>query len=257
MIFQLLLPACETGSAEAWRAFLAAYTPIAFRLLEVHASRLPVASHAEIWREALKMLAANGFHRLREFDHQGEREFLCDLKRLVLDLARPKIADAATPRPTLEALRLLLEGRPIAHQEVILLRLSGYAPAALEQVLAAPASLVRKVLEGAEAAQHAAPGAWLEVLQEVCAARTDACPPRRLFARIEDGQVSWYDKTPAENHMARCLHCLDVWASLREAEFLRRNVPPAAEAEIKSYLAALPLKATAQPRSFWSRLLGR
>jgi hypothetical protein len=76
--------------------------------------------------------------------------------------------------------------------------------------------------------------------------------------RILDGQISWYEKTPVEEHMAKCLHCLDYWASLREIDYLRRDTTPVPAGQVEVLLAALP-PGTIAPRSgsWLSRLIGR
>lgn len=267
LTFQTFLPGCEKGDADSWRAFLANYTPIVFRLLEVYAPQMTEEARKALWQDALQALSADDFKRLREFDHQAEREFLIDLKGFILDLGLQRLG--GTPgeaRYSIESVRSRIEGRPIAHQEINLLNLGGYSPAALEKLLVVPATLVAKALAlaaGAEVAQGdessaAVAAAWLEFLHEVHAARTPDCPPRRIFVRILDGQVSWYDKTPAENHMARCLHCLDVWASLREADSLRRDTAPLPDREVSAYLSTLPIATAAAARGSWiGKLFGR
>jgi hypothetical protein len=158
-----------------------------------------------------------------------------------------------------------VKGLPIAHQEIVLLNWGGYSPEAVEKVLSIPGTLVSKALE-TPAGSKPAPGgggspqavaAWLDFLGEVRAARTPDCPPRRLWVRILDGQISWYDKTPAENHMAGCVHCLETWASLREADYLRRTTPPLPEREIAPYWAALPVVHASLRGSWVGRLFGR
>lgn len=261
-----MLSACETGDANAWQAFLANYTPMMFRLLEVYAPQLEGVARKPLWQAALQELTAAEYKRLREFDHQAEREFLMDLKWFVLDLAAQKLHGASgEARPLAESIRSRLEGRPIAHQEIILLNLAGHSPAALEKVLLVPGSLIAKALAPAEGAEPSTGGAspvpppvnWLGMLREVRAARTPECPPPRNFVRILDGQASWYDKTPTENHLANCLHCLETWTSLREADSLRRVTIPLAKSDVAEYLSALPIAAASAARSWKAKLFGR
>ena len=267
LTFQTILPACENGDAEAWRAFLKTYSPIVSRLLEVYVPQMEREVGAALWGEGLAALAAEDFKRLREFDHQAEREFLVDLKGFVLELATAHLIESGSGvRHTLESVRKRIDGRPIAHREIIFLRFGGYSETALAKVLVVPSTLVATALApaaGADAAEAGAetadePKAWLELLREVRAARTSDCPDRRIFVRILDGQISWYDKTPAENHMLKCIHCLDIWASLREADYLRRDTAPLPESEISRFLPGLPLAAATEARGSWfGKLLGR
>ena len=266
LTFQTFLPGCEKGERDSWGAFLANYTPIIFRLLEVYAPQLAAGAKESFWQDVLKALAADDFKRLREFDHQAEREFLIDLKSFALDSASQRLGKATGEvRQSIESVSSRLKGRPIAHQEIVLLNWGGYTPEALEKVLSVPGTLVSKALETPAGSEPTSSGAtspqvgaaWLEFLREVRAARTPDCPPRRLWVRILDGQISWYDKTPAENHMAGCLHCLETWASLREADYLRRTTPPLPEREIAAYWAALPVVHASTRGSWVGKLIGR
>jgi len=265
LTFQTFLPGCEKGERDSWEAFLANYTPIVFRLLEVYAPQLAAGAKESLWQDILKALAADDFKHLREFDHQAEREFLIDLKGFALDVASQRLGGAAGDvRPSIESVSSRLKGLPIAHQEIVLLNWGGYTPQAVEKVLSIPGTLVSKALE-TPAGSEPSPsgigspqaGAWLEFLREVRAARTPDCPPHRLWVRILDGQISWYDKTPAENHMAGCLHCLETWASLREADYLRRTTPALPDREVTAYWAGLPMGHTAARGSWVGKLFGR
>jgi len=260
-----MLSACEKGDTEAWRTFLSHYTPMVSRLLEVYAPQLGEDARKSLWQEALQALVAEDYSHLRGFDHQAEREFLMDLKWFVLELAyrRHLGRDAEAPRSP-DSVRSRLDGRPIAHQEIILLSLSGYSRAAIEKVLTAPGTLVATALApvtGKESVAATTPAIepldWLKILPQVRAARKPECPPPRAFVRILDGQASWYDKTPAENHMAACLHCLETWATLREADFLRRDTIPLAGPEVEVYLSAVGLAAAPAARPWTARLFGR
>ncbi len=267
LTFQTVIPGCEKGDAECWRFFLASYTPVVSRLLAVYVPELSEEARASHWREALQALAAEDYKLLRGFDHQAEREFMVDLKGFVLELAAKRLGEpAGDARLSSESVRSRLDGRPVTHQEIILLKLGGYSENNIEKVLVIPATLVANALAPTAGAAPvdgpAVPAAgarpWLGLLREIHAARTPDCPDRRIFVRILDGQISWYDKTPAENHMAKCLYCLEFWASLREADSLRRGNVPLPESQIAGFLSALPLAAAPASRSSWfGKVLGR
>ncbi len=267
LTFQTVLPGCENGDADCWRFFLTTYTPIASRLLAAYVPELSEEARTALWRDALQALAADDFKRLREFDHQAEREFLVDLKSFVLELAAIRLGEpGGESRLSSESVRGRLDGRPIAHQEILLLKLGGYSESDIEKVLVIPATLVASALApaagaaplGGSAVPAAGARAWLGFLHEIHAARTPDCPDRRIFVRILDGQISWYDKTPAETHMAKCLHCLDFWASLREADSFRRQTAPIPESQVAGFLPALALAAAPEGRNSWfGKLLRR
>jgi hypothetical protein len=263
LTFQTFSPGCTKGDPDSWQAFLASYMPIVFRLLEAYSPQMDSAARGAFWKKSLAALAADDFKRLREFDQQAEREFLVDLKAFVLECVLQDQGIGTGPSViSSEAVQNHLAGRPIAHQEILWLSWGGYSPAALEKVLVVPRSLVAKALEtpaGQPAFSPAASGMveWLKFVRDVRAARTEHCAPRRIFVRIMDGQISWYDKTPAEKHMAGCLTCLESWASLREADSLRRETSPLSAAQVAEYMELLPLTKSPARGSWFSKLLGR
>lgn len=267
--FQRILPACEQGDAEAWRAFLESYTRLVFRYLEHY---LPPASsrRAEVWGAALKELIKDDCARLRTFDHQAEREFLVDLRDFLLEVGAASLDVSAdspeAPRPTVESLKALLSGLPLAHQEVLFLKLAGYSDATIERMMRITPSVAAAGLERLQADYGALlrherdlclwPAAWAAFLRETPRQRSGDCPHPRVFVRIHDGQTTWYEKDPAEQHVAGCLHCLERWAALREAGHWRRAIPQASAAEVEEFMTLLPVPASPKKKSFLERLFG-
>ncbi len=270
MIFQRILPGCEQGSREAWTAFLSNYTPIAFRLFDMYLP-LPAGQRGGFWREALGALVANNFERLRTFDHQSEREFLTDLRAFLLERGAGKLDPSqdstAAPAPTPETVADLLKGLPLLHQEVLFFKLSGYSSGGLEKLLRITPAVAQKGLERLQADYSALlegredgclwPAAWAEVTRFVRAAEKEECGPLRQFVRIQDGQVSWYDKDPVEEHVSGCLHCLERWTALREIAHWRREVNPRPLAELDLLLSSLPVQTgSKQGKSIGRRIFG-
>ena len=58
--------------------------------------------------------------------------------------------------------------------------------------------------------------------------------------RIQDGQVSWYEKEPIEKHVTSCLYCLERWTALREVVYGRRVATPLDVAVIERLALAVP-----------------
>jgi hypothetical protein len=98
----------------------------------------------------------------------------------------------------------------------------------------------------------------MEITRAARAAKKQECTPPRPLIRILDGQASWYDKTPVEEHRISCLHCLELWTSLLEVVFWKREAKPWAAEKVQPLLAILPIEA-AQPaaRPWMARLFGR
>lgn len=268
--FHKILRGCEEGSREGWRLFLSDYTPIISRLVAVYLPSLAAAGN-QTWREAVQVLTANNFERLRSFDHQAEREFLLDLRAFFLEYGARNL-DASrdlggAPRPTSEAIKALFIGVPLAHQQILFLTLAGYSHATIDSILRINTAIAEQGLQRLQAEYPVLlnpeqdvcpwPAAWSEVLRSARASRTESCPTVRQSVRLLDGQTGWQDKDPLEQHMSGCLHCLESWTALREVVYWRREAKPCPADEISAMLADLPLLAEARrPKSLLKRMFG-
>lgn len=271
MIFHKILAGCEEGSRQAWQAFLSNYTPVVFRIREIYVPCSTREQERRIWRESLAALFANDFARLRLFDHHSEREFVIDLRALVLDggLNHLDPGDDAleVPVPSPDTVRALLMGLPLAHQVVVFLKLAGYSDRTLTSILRIDPAVAHQGVERlrqtysvvVEQERDASlwPAAWIKVLQHAWSSKVEACPPLRQFVRILDGQTGWHDKEAAEKHVAECLHCLERWTALREvAHWLLETKPLPAE-DVDTILSGLPVKEHAKARRpFLKRMFG-
>jgi len=265
---------CEQESAEAWRAFLDFYTPLGLHLLKMYLpGNGPVPDR--VWEQTLAALAENDFQRFRATARQSEREFLADLRALLLDQVFPAAAGSATAcesQPAtaaapldLEVLGKLVENLPLVHQEMLFFKLAGYTDASIERMMRMAPRVAQAAFARLEPDYAAAltlecdrcpwPRPWLALLQEARAKKQEACPHVHQFLRIHDGQVSWYDKEPVEKHVAGCRHCLEAWTALREVGYWRKAAPAVTAAQIEGYLSALPLPA-APKKSFFQRMFG-
>jgi hypothetical protein len=259
---------CEQGNADAWRAFLDFYTPLGVHLLKMY---LPGDGPAaeRVWEQTLAALAENDFQRLRSTEKQSEREFLLDVRALLLDQALQAAGTAgvsqnvsAAPLDS-EALGKLLEGLPLLHQEMLFLKLAGYTDASIERMMrmaprVAQAAFARLEADYADALKIQSdrclwPRQWLTLLQEARAQKQESCTPQHQFLRIHDGQISWYEKEPVEKHVAGCRHCLEAWTALREVGYWRKAAPAITGAQIEGYLSALPLPPPPK-KSFFQRM---
>ena len=265
---------CEQGSAEAWRAFLDFYTPLGLHLLKMYLpGNGPVPDR--VWEQTLAALAENDFQRFRATARQSEREFLADVRALLLDQVFLAVAGSATAGASqpvsaatpldLEVLGKLLENLPLVHQEMLFFKLAGYTDASIERMMRMAPRVAQAAFARLEPDYAAAltlecdrcpwPRPWLALLQEARAKKQEACPHVHQFLRIHDGQVSWYDKEPVEKHVAGCRHCLEAWTALREVGYWRKAAPAVTAAQIEGYLSALPLPA-APKKSFFQRMFG-
>jgi hypothetical protein len=269
LIFHNILPGCEQGNAEAWTGFLAAYTPTALEVFRVYSPWSPV-TRLESWRDVLHILCANDYAALRGFSHQSEREFLVGLRAFLQDFMATRLRpseDATDPvAPTVETLGALLSGLPLLHQEIAFLALAGYSQKTLEGILRITPAVTEEGL-GRLRTNYAAviertddqclwPAAWISLCRAARADEQKDCAPLRQLIRILDGQASWYDKSPAEIHRAKCLHCLELWTSLLEVVGWDKACQPWSAEQIAPLLAAVPLQQEKR-KSLFARMLGK
>jgi hypothetical protein len=253
---------CEQGNPDAWRAFLEFYTPLGMHLLKMY---LPAdgVEPAVLWERTLTSLAENDFQRFRATQRHSEREFLVDVRALLLEQALMASLPTAEQGPlNLESLSKLCEGLPLLHQEMLFHKLAGYTDASIEKMLrmaprVAQAAFARLEMDYPDALKIASdrclwPRPWLAMLAEARTQKQESCPQVHQFLHIHDGQVSWYDKEPTEKHVAGCRRCLEAWAALREVSYWRKAAPAIATEQLERYLSVLPL---AQPRkSFFQKM---
>jgi hypothetical protein len=259
----------EKGSAEAWRALLEFYGPVFFRLLEIHAA-MPRREAPPVVKKMLAGLTGNGFEPLRGAARQSEREFLGELRALLLDAAN----DASAPRKAEipesgalepEKIGKLLDGLPLLHKEMLFFKLAGYTDETLERIMRLSPRVAEKAFERLADEYQAArqnekdrcawPVAWLAFLKQVQGLKTETCTPIHEMVRIHDGQVSWYDKEPVEKHVLSCLRCLEAWTGLREVGYWRLAADPLSHGEIDDFLEVVPVeKPPAKKKSLFARL---
>jgi hypothetical protein len=270
MTFHKILPGCEEGNPEAWKAFLTDYSSTALLLLGVYSPWTPEVRW-EAWREALRALSANECAILKAFSHQSEREFLVGLRAFLQDWVAAKLEPqphaSEPPAPTVQALGGLLAGLPVVHQEIVFLTLAGYSQSTLERMLRVPPTVAAEGLARLRSSYPGVlesnedrclwPAAWLALCAAARAGGQKNCTSLRQLIRILDGQASWYDKSPAEEHRGQCLHCMELWTSLQEVVALSR-APQAWPAEkIASLLRAVPVREEGTKRSLFARMLGK
>jgi hypothetical protein len=270
MTLYKILPGCEEGNPEAWKAFLENYTPTAFEIFKVY-SPWPPEARLEHWRDALHALSANDCAALKGFSHLSERQFLVGLRAFLLDRAaaslQPSQDAKEPPAPTTETLTTLLAGLPIVHQEITFLTLAGYSLKSIENILrisptVAEEGLARLQSNFAIEVERVEdrclwPSAWIAIGKAARAGETKDCPPVRQLVRVLDGQASWYDKSPAELHRSQCLRCLELWTSMLEVVSWERTRQPWPEEKIAPLLAIVPLKQDTRKSSFFARMLGK
>ncbi len=125
---------------------------------------------------------------------QSEREFLIEVRALLLDLAaQESAAHAVAPQPgdepviDMEKVEKLLAGLPLMHQEILFFKLAGYTDETIERMLRVAPRVAEKAMERLAPAHGAAqkldqdgcawPAEWLALLQHARAAKKKTASP--------------------------------------------------------------------------------
>ncbi len=259
----------EQGKAEAWRALLEFYAPAFFRLLEIDGA-MSAQEALPVVKRMLGDLTRNGFERLRATSRQSEREFLGDLRAILLEAAADQVS-AKNPETSAtgifepDKIAKLLDELPLLHKEMLFFRLDGYTENTVERVMRLSPRVAEKAFERLAGEYQAArlterdqcpwPAAWLAFLKQARGLKTENCTPTHQMVRIHDGQVSWYEKEPVEKHVSGCLHCLEAWTGLREVGYWRRAADPISASQIDQLFEVIPVEKTlTKKKSFLQRL---
>lgn len=248
---------------EAWRGFLGLYGALCLRLLAMYS---PAEEGAPaILEKGLRTLAENGAARVRGMARQSEREFLSELRALLLDaaLAEAPHQTPERPAPDAESLKQLVAGLPLLHEEMLYFKLAGYTEKTLEDMLRISPRVAQQAFTRLEPDYAPAlraqrdrcpwPAEWLRLQHAAREGRTESCPPVYQFLRVQDGQVSWYEKEPLEKHVTGCMHCLERWTALREVAYWRRAAPQLTDLQFDEFLRFAG-QDKPQRKSFWQGL---
>jgi hypothetical protein len=257
----------EQGSADAWRAFLDFYSPAFLRLLEINGALRHQDASAAL-KSMLAELTANDLARFRATSRESEREFLGDIRALLLEVALASAAPSnAQTNAAFETDKIsqLLADLPLLHKEMLFFKLAGYTDATIERLLRISPRVAEKAFESLTNEYGAAlrtqrdccpwPVEWLEFLKQARTLKTESCVPAHQCVRIHDGQVSWYEKEPVEKHVSGCLRCLEAWTGLREVGYWRHAAEQLSRSEVEQLLQIIPLeKPPAKKKSLLQRL---
>jgi hypothetical protein len=259
----------EQGKVGAWRALLEFYAPVFFRVLEIEGA-ISAQEALPVVQRMLGDLTRNSFERLRATSRQSEREFLGDLRAMLLEAAADQVS-AKNPETSAtgifepDKIAKLLDELPLLHKEMLFFRLAGYTENTVERVMRLSPRVAEKAFERLAGEYQAArlterdqcpwPAAWLAFLKQARGLKTENCTPTHQMVRIHDGQVSWYEKEPVEKHVSGCLHCLEAWTGLREVGYWRRAADPISASQIDQLFEVIPVEKTlTKKKSFLQRL---
>ncbi|MFQ5778034.1 MAG: hypothetical protein ACE5IP_08500 [Terriglobia bacterium] len=265
--FHRMAEECRADRPEAWAHSVRLYFPLVRHFLEHYFPGLdPSALLAQVFRAA----RADGGALWRTYGGSGEKDFLLHLRDFVFEQGRA--ARGARPETPLtpDDFWVVLTEFPPLQREMLLLSFRGYRPEDIKDIVKfAPAS----VQAGVERAREKLRARLGEAIgSDIATGNHDAlfegyerqrgkdCLEDKIYVRIADGQASWYDRQDYERHLEGCAHCLNRFASYREAVYFFRTLPPTEAADVAPLLRALELPqeglAAGGKKPWWLRLLG-
>jgi hypothetical protein len=235
---------CEQGTPAAWRAFLDLYAPLWFQLLAIY---LPGGKDAApgVVQEMVVALGANQYERFRATSRQSEREFLTEVRALLLDIATGEPLGSATPgavapetvaqgtaasvgtapgeaggaETAAEGVATASSETPAApaterflmHQEMLFCKLAGYTNVTIERMTRIAPSIAEKSFERL-AADYAA----------ALAVQQDRCPwPAEWLRVLREARAAKAEKCPPQHQFLR-IH--DGQVSWYDKEPVERHV---------------------------------
>lgn len=265
--FHRMAEECRADRPQAWAHCVRLYFPLVHHLLLRYFPGLdPAALPAQLFRAA----RAEGAVLWRSYGGSGEKDFLLHLRDFVFEQGRATRGGRPETPVTSDGFWAVLGEFPPLQREMLVLSFRGYTPEEIKDIMKFAPESVQAGVERVREKLHARLGeaigpdiatrdhdALFEAFEQQ---RGKDCLEDKIYVRIADGQASWYDRQDYERHLEGCAHCLNRFASYREAVYFFRTLPPAEAAEVAPLLRALELPqeglAAGGKKPWWLRLLG-
>jgi hypothetical protein len=254
---------CAQGRRQGWQEFVRDYGFVGRRLLELYFPALAADLGAHltgVFRHARRDNNA----WFGSFQFANEREFLMEFRELFF-----AYGDEVSPPPqaglSLDQMRQVMAGLPVTEREILWLLVKGYTPAQIAPMMMNMAATAEAVeTRSGEALAGILPGSSgrtftdsARVLTQAARkTRTPDCLPYKTFNNFVNGQLSWRERTLAEEHIQECFYCIDRFTSFQEMVRFRKDSQPLPEAEVEAILQRLELPA-ARPKGMLARLFSR
>jgi hypothetical protein len=259
----LMAEDCAAGRRQGWYEFVRDYGFIAGRLLELYFPQL--ASEPKVHRAGLFQSARQNDNAwFRSFQFANEREFLMAFRALFFAYG-DLVSAPPPPGLSLEQMKQVMKDMPVTERQVLWLLVKGYTPEQIAPIMVNAAATAQAVQANSrELLAALLPGSSGQTFtdsargltQAAGRLRTPDCLPYKTFNNIVNGQISWRERTLAEEHIRDCFFCIDNFTSFQEMVRFRKDSKPLPPPEIGEVLAGLGLPEE-KPHGLFARLFSR
>jgi hypothetical protein len=251
---------CARGERLGWAEFVRDYAAIARRLVTHYFPTLV----PEIDEHVVAVFCRAGIQGGSWFaglKFTNEREFMMAFRDLVFAYGREQERLPA-PAITLDQVYSAMNDLNLLEREMLWLIIKGYDARQIAGIMmnaAATAEAVQHIADERLAAllpgrmQEAIASVRRDLMQSAEQSKTDQCASLKTFNNLVNGQITWRERELAEEHMSKCLHCIDRFTTFQELVRLRKDVAALAAPEVEKILGQLPF-VTSKSSSVLSRL---
>lgn len=255
---------CRENKPEGWRYLITRYVPVMRRLL---------AQYYDARSQDTKLLE-RVLLKLRDADSPlfaapgpgTEREFVAALRQKFLETVELDKASAGAEIPLdLEVMTKALEPLTATEKQMLWFQGMTYGYDATAKMMNLEPSSIQRVRERADELLRQNMDQWKPGLvasngivlgREAAAAGTNDCLPAKAYLDTIDGRITWSRKQDYEFHVAKCWHCVDHFARIREADFSLRVTKPLAAEEAAPWFALLSVPAE-KKKTIWRKMFAK
>jgi hypothetical protein len=244
----LMAEDCAAGRRQGWHEFVRDYGFMAGRLFELYFPAL-AADPATHLTGLFQRARRDGNAWFGSFKFANEREFLMAFRELFF-----AYGNEVSPPPqaglSLEQMKQVMKDMPVTERQILWLLVKGYTPPQIAPIMmnaAATAEAVKKnsdqLLAGLVpgSSGSAFTDSARVLTQAAGGLRTPECLPYKTFNNIVNGQISWRERTLAEEHIRDCFFCIDSFTSFLEMTRFRKDAQPLRDEEVNAMLERLGL----------------
>ncbi len=222
-VFAKLIEQCRNADRVAWSDLVQRYTPL---LHQRFFQCFPDQSRKkeEVVKAYFDFLSSQ--NRLGEFPAANEHEFAISLIFDFLHFCRDRHPLPDFAGTDLVDLRYLFDGFPLAYQKCIYLLLEDFPKDLIQSIFRVGSVLTYSAQEALQ--EKLAVKNWSSVRislpqkEQIQQARTEECEGVRVLGSLMEGSLAKSDRDRVQNHLQKCLHCLQNLVTWEEvAHFLR------------------------------------
>lgn len=255
---------CRENKPEGWRYLVTRYVPVMrYLLARYYAGRSADTKLLE--RVLLQLRQANS--TLFAAPGPGtEREFVAAMRQKFLEGVELDKASAGAEIPLeLETMTTALEPLTATEKQMLWFQSMAYDAESTAKLMNLEPSTIQKVRERSDELLRGNMDQWKPGLAaanglvlglEAARAGTKDCLPAKAYLDTIDGRITWSRKQDYEYHVARCWHCVDHFARIREADYALRVTKPLTAEECVPWFELLGVPEE-KKRPLWQKMFAR